>query len=297
MDNAASVVAITRVERVLRGSTRAMKRTKPNGAWPGRNGILAALPPDDYERLLPHLEPFPLPANWIVHVAGTRERYVYFPTAGIVSRYRVTEDGASAGFALTGYEGMIGVASFLGGASTPSQAEVLCAGHSLRVEADRLASAFEREGALSRLLLRYTQALIAQTGQIAVCNRHHPLDQQLSRWILSCLDRLPSNVLPMTHERIADMLGVRREGVTEAAGRLQLAGLIQCRRGRIVVPDRRSLETSACECYTVVAREYNRLLRRDMPSELPAHAARVMAGVRDGPRSRHGETVRSVHAP
>jgi CRP-like cAMP-binding protein len=276
----------------LRGGKEAMKRIEPKRAWPGRNGILAALPPDDYERLLPHLEPFPLPANWIVHVAGTRERHVYFPTAGIVSRYHTTEGGASAGFAVTGREGMIGVASFLGGASTPSQAEVLCAGFSFRVETDRLASAFEQKGALARLMLRYTQALIAQTGQIAVCNRHHSLEQQLARWILSCLDRLPSNELAMTQSRIADMLGVRREGVTEAAGRLQLAGLIQCRRGRIVVPDRRRLEQSACECYAVVAREYDRLLRCDMPSTV----ARA-TGATDGSGNRHGETNGSVHAP
>jgi CRP-like cAMP-binding protein len=274
-----------------------MSRITPALALPAHNRILAALPPEDYERLLPDLEPFPLPSNWIVHVAGTRERHVYFPTAGIVARYQVTEGGASAGFAVTGNEGVIGVASFLGGASTPSQADVLCAGHSFRVEADRLARAFEHGGALPRLLLRYTDALIAQTGQIAVCNRHHSLEQRFSRWILSCLDRLPSHEVTMTQKRIADMLGVRREGVTEVAGRLEDAGLIRCRRGRIVVPDRRRLEGRVCECYAVVAREYDRLVRPERPSAPRTNAMRAVTGGRYGPGHRHGETPGNAHAP
>ena len=193
--------------------------------------------------------------------AGSRRLTATSLTAGIVSRFYVTENGASAGFAVTGSEGVIGVASFLGGESTPSQAVVLSAGYAYRLGADLLKNEFEHDGPLPHLLLRYTQALIAQTGQIAVCNRHHSLEQRLCRWILSCLDRLPSNELTMTQELIADMLGVRREGVTEAAGKLQKAGLIHYSRGRIAVLDRPQLEARVCECYAVVKREYDRLLR------------------------------------
>jgi CRP-like cAMP-binding protein len=215
----------------------------------------------DYERLLPDLEPVRLPLGWTVHGAGDREKYLYFLTAGIVSRFYVTQNGASAEFAVTGSEGVIGVASFLGGEIAPSQAVVLSAGYAYRLQADLLKNEFEHGGPLPHLLLRYTQALIAQTGQIAVCNRLHSLKQQLCRWILSCLDRLPSNELTMTHEVIADMLGVRRGGVTEAAGYLHKAGLIHYSRGRIAVLDRSQLEAQACECYAVVKREYERLLR------------------------------------
>ena len=197
---------------------------------PRENHLLAALPLQDYERVLPYLEPVPLPLGWIVHRAGDQEKYLYFVTAGIVSRLYVTGNGASVEFAVTGAEGVIGVASFLGGESTPSQAVVLSAGYSYRLAADLLKSEFGHDGPLPRLLLRYTQALIAQTGLIAVCNRHHSLEQQFCRWILACLDRLPSDELTMTHERIGHMLGVRRESVSEAAGELQGAGLIHCRR-------------------------------------------------------------------
>jgi CRP-like cAMP-binding protein len=230
----------------------------PHG--PRENHLLAALPPEDYEPLLPDLEPVSLPLGWTVHHAGDRERYLYFLTAGIVSRFYVTQNGASADFAVTGSEGVIGIASFLGGGSTPSQAVVLSAGYAYRLGADRLHDEFEHGGALPSLLLRYTQALIAQTGQIAVCNRHHSLEQRLCRWILSCLDRSPSSVLTMTHELIAHMLGVRREGVTEATGKLQRAELIHCSRGHIEVLDRRQMEAQVCECYAVVKREYDRLL-------------------------------------
>jgi CRP-like cAMP-binding protein len=213
---------------------------------------------EHYERLLPDLEPVPLPLGWTVHGAGDREKYLYFLTAGIVSRFYVTESGASAESAVTGSEGVIGVASFLGGESTPSQAVVLSAGYAYRLGTNLLSN--EHDGPLPHLLLRYTQALIAQTGQIAVCNRHHSLEQRLCRWILSCLDRLPSNELTMTQELIADMLGVRRVGVTRAAGKLQRAGLIHASRGHIAVLDRPQLEAQACECYAVVKREYERLL-------------------------------------
>jgi CRP-like cAMP-binding protein len=227
---------------------------------PRQNQVLAALPPEDYERLLPDLEPISLPLGCTVHRAGEREKYLYFLTAGIVSRFCMTETGASAEYAVTGSEGVIGVAAFLGGDSTPCQAEVLSAGYAYRLGADRVKSEFERSGPLPQLLLRYTQALIAQTAQIAVCNRHHTLEQRLCRWILSCLDRVPANELTMTQELIANMLGVRREGVTEAAGKLQKAGLIHYSRGHIAVVDRPRLEARVCECHAVVKREYDRLL-------------------------------------
>ena len=227
---------------------------------PRQNHLLAALPVKDYARLLPALEPVPLPLGWAVHNAGDREKYLYFLTAGIVSRFYVMENGASAEFSVTGNEGVIGIASFLSGGSTPGQAVVLSPGYAYRLGADMLKSEFEHDSPLAHLLLRYIQALIVQTGQTAVCNRHHSLEQQLCCWLLSCLDRLPSNEMTMTQEHIADMLGVRREGVTEAAGRLQKAGLIQHSRGHIAVIDRPRLEAHACECYAVVKREYGRLL-------------------------------------
>jgi CRP-like cAMP-binding protein len=227
---------------------------------PRQNQLLAALPVDDYERLLPDLDPVPLPPGWTVHGAGERRDYLYFITAGIVSRFYVMENGASAELAITGNEGVVGVASVLGGESSLSQSVVVSAGHAYRVRTDLLKNELEHDGPLLRLLLRYTQALIAQAGQIAVCNRHHPLKQHLCRWILSCLDRLPSNELAVTHELMAQMLGVRREGVSEAVGKLQRAGLISHHRGQIAVLDRALLEAQACECYAVVKREYERLL-------------------------------------
>jgi CRP-like cAMP-binding protein len=226
---------------------------------PRLNRLLAALPRKDYERLLPDLEPVPLPLGLTLHRAGDLEKHLYFLTAGIVSRYYVTESGASAAFAITGSEGVIGVASFLGGESTPSQAEVLSAGYAYRLGIGRLKREFEHVGALPHLLLRYTQALITQTTQTAVCNRHHSVQQQLCRWILSCLDRLPSDELAMTQEKIADMLGVRREGVTDAAMRLEKTGAIHHSRGHILVLDRRALQAQACECYAAVKSEIDRL--------------------------------------
>jgi CRP-like cAMP-binding protein len=245
------------------GDWKDWKRAVSASDTPRQNHILAALPPDDYERLLPDLEPVPLPLGWTVHHARDREMYLYFLTAGVVSRFYVTQNGASAEFAVTGSEGVIGVASFLGGESTPSEAVVLGAGFAYRVSSKSVKREFERSAALRRLLLRYTLALIAQTGQIAVCNRHHSLEQQLCRRILSGLDRSPSSELTMSHEQIASMLGVRREGVTAAAGNLQDAGLIHYSRGHISVLDRPRLEAKVCECYAVVKREYERLLRPD----------------------------------
>lgn len=231
-------------------------------AYPGprQNHLLAALPLAEYEHLLPDLEPVALPLGWVVHGAGKPERHLYFITAGLVSRFCVMKSGASAEFVVTGREGVIGVASFLGGESTPSGAVVLSAGHAYRLEAELLRTGNGRDGALARLLMRYIQAMISQAGQTGVCNRHHSLEQQMCRWILLCLDRLPSNELAMTHELIAHMLGVRRESVTQIAGNLQRRGLIRCRRGHLVVVDRPGLEARACECYEVVKREYDRLL-------------------------------------
>jgi len=236
---------------------------------PRQNHLLAALPPEDYDRLVPDLEPVSLPLGCTVHGAGDRETHLYFLTAGIVSLFHVMENGASAEFAIAGSEGVIGVALFLGGQSTPSQAMVLSAGHAYRLSAQLLKNEFEHGGPLPHLLLRYTQALITQTGQTAVCNRHHSVDQQLCRWLLLSLDRLSSNEVAMTQERIASMLGVRREGVTEAAGHLQAAGLIHYRRGHITVLDRPLLEKRVCECYAAVKRETDRLL----PDEI-AHGFR-----------------------
>ena len=255
---------------------------------PKQNHILAALPPEDLERLLPDLELVPLPLGWAVHGAGQRQKYLFFLTDGIVSRGYVTETGASAAFAITGNEGVIGVASFLGGESTPSQAAVISPGCGYRLEAGLLKKEFEHDGPLSHLLLRYTQALIAQTGRIVVCNRRHSLEQQLCRLILSCLDRLPSNELIMTQEILAAMLGVRRESVTEAAGRLQHSGLIQYHRGHIAVLDRGQLEARACECYGVVKKEYDRLL---FPEYSIGHAGAQRAG------RRHRHTSVQVSHP
>lgn len=227
---------------------------------PEQNHLLAALAQPDFDRLLPYLYPVSLPAGWAVHGAGGRERHLYFLTSGIVSRIFISENGASTGFAITGSEGAIGVASFLGGESVPSQAVVLSAGYAFRLSADVLAAEFDSFGPLAQILLRYTQSLITQMMLTAACYRHHSLEQQLCRWILACLDRLPGNELGMTQERIADMLGVRREGVAEAAGHLRSAGLIRYGRGHIEVLDRRRLEDRACECYAAVKRECSRLL-------------------------------------
>lgn len=237
---------------------------------PRQNRILAALPREDYERLLPDLEPVPLPLGCAVDRAGDRKKYLYFLTAGTVSRVCVTQSRQQAELSVTGSEGAIGIALLLGGESTPGQAVVLSAGFAYRLGADQVKEEFKRSGPLQHVLLHYIQALIAQIGQIAVCNRHHSLEQQLCRWILSNLDRLPSNALTMTQEMIAEMLGVSRGGVTEAAGKLQKAGLIQYSRGRIAVLDRPRLEARACECYAVVKREYDRLLPEHRPAEVAA---------------------------
>src|SRR2546423_3315381 len=231
-------------------------------AWqtPSQNRLLAALPAADLARLQPHLELVPLPLGWAVYEAGGTQGYVYFPTDSIVSLLYVMEDGASAEIAVTGNEGLVGIALFMGGETTPSRAVVQSAGEAYRLKGELLKREFERGAELQHLLLRYTQALITQMAQTAVCNRHHSLEQQLCRWLLLSLDRLPSNELTMTQELIANMLGVRREGVTEAAGKLQASGLIQYSRGKITVLDRPRLEEQVCECYAVVKREDDRLM-------------------------------------
>jgi CRP-like cAMP-binding protein len=232
----------------------------PGPDKPQHNHLLAALPAADYGRLLPRLELVPLPLGWAVYEAGHTQGYVYFPTTAIVSMLYVMEDGASASIAVVGNDGIVGIALFMGGETTPSRAVVQSAGHGYRLKAAILKKEFERGGALQHLLLRYTQALITQMAQTAVCNRHHSVEQQLCRWLLLSLDRLSSRELKMTQELIANMLGVRREGVTEAAGNLQRGRLIRYNHGRITVLDRPGLETRVCECYAVVKREYDRLL-------------------------------------
>lgn len=227
---------------------------------PRQNHLLAVLPVADFERLLPHLKLVPLPLGEVLYESGIELRYVYFPTDSIVSLLYVMEDGDSAEIAVVGNEGVIGISLFMGGETTPSRAVVQSAGHAYRLRGQTLKQEFIRGAAMQHLLLRYTQALLTQMAQTAVCNRHHSLDQQLCRWLLLSLDRLASNELVMTQELIANMLGVRREGVTEAAGKLQQAGLIHYSRGHITVIDRAGLEARTCECYAVVKKECDRLL-------------------------------------
>jgi CRP-like cAMP-binding protein len=226
---------------------------------PRHNHLLAALPQAEWQRWLPQLEPVSLPLGFVVYESGSTLSHVYFPTTAIVSLLYVMENGASAEIAVVGNEGLVGVALFMGGESTPSRAVVQSAGEGFRLKAQALKDDFNRPPVL-HLLLRYTQALITQMAQTAVCNRHHSLDQQLCRWLLLSLDRLAGNELVMTQELIANMLGVRREGVTEGALKLQSAGLIRYARGHIVILDRHGLEQRTCECYAVVRREYDRLL-------------------------------------
>ncbi len=227
---------------------------------PSENQLLATLPAADRERLQAHLELVPLGLGEVLYESGTRLRHVYFPTDSIVSLLYTMADGASAEIAVVGNEGLVGVSLFMGGETTPSRAVVQSAGNAYRLAGKLLKEEFARAGVMQHLLLLYTQALLTQMAQTAVCNRHHSLDEQLCRWLLLSLDRLPSNQLVMTQELIANMLGVRREGVTEAAGKLQNAGLIRYSRGHITILDRAGLEGRACECYAVVKKESDRLL-------------------------------------
>jgi len=232
---------------------------------PKQNHVLAALPADDYARLLPDLELIAMPLGWPIYESGGHLSYLYFPTTSLVSLLYVMEDGASAEIAITGNCGLVGISLFMGGETTPSRAVVQSAGNGYRLKASVVKREFATGGHLQHLALRYTQALITQMAQTAVCNRHHALDQQLCRWLLLSLDRLQGNELVMTQELIANMLGVRREGVTEAAGKLQADGLIQYSRGHIKVLDRARLEQRVCECYAVVKKEYDRLLPYNIP--------------------------------
>ncbi|MDE2371176.1 MAG: Crp/Fnr family transcriptional regulator [Burkholderiales bacterium] len=227
---------------------------------PHANHLLAALPPDEWARWQAHLELVDLPLGTVIYESGRVLGHVYFPADAIVSLLYVMENGASAEIAVVGNEGVVGISLFMGGGSTPSRAVVQSAGKGWRFAANRIKEEFNRSGPVMHLMLRYTQALITQMAQTAVCNRHHTLDQQLCRWLLLSLDRLQGNELHMTQELIANMLGVRREGVTESALQLQSQGLIRYSRGHIQVLDRPGLERRTCECYAVVKREYDRLL-------------------------------------
>jgi CRP-like cAMP-binding protein len=227
---------------------------------PNQNHLLAALPTAEFERLAPHLELVPMPLGEMLYEPGGQLRHAYFPTTSIASLHYVMESGASAETAGVGNEGVVGISLFMGGDTTPSSAVVQTAGHAYRLEGRLLKQEFNRAGLMQHLMLRYTQALITQMAQTAACNRHHSVEQQLCRWLLLTLDRMPTNELIMTQELVASMLGVRREGITEAAGKLQHAGFIRYRRGHIAVLERSGLEARACECYAVVKKELSRLL-------------------------------------
>jgi len=232
----------------------------PSPHNPSQNYLLAALPTAEFERLAAHLELVPLPLGEVLYEPGGQLQHAYFPTTAIVSLPYVRESGASAETAGVGNEGVVGISLFMGGDTTPSSAVVQTAGHAYRLESRRLKDEFKRGGLMQHLMLRYTQALITQVTQTAVCNRHHSVEQQLCRWLLLTLDRVATRELVMTQELVASMLGVRREGITEAAGKLKHAGLISYRRGHISVLERSGLETRVCECYAVVKKELGRLL-------------------------------------
>ena len=232
---------------------------------PKQNRLLATLPEAELQRWLPHLELVDMQLGDVLYESGDTLAHAYFPVTAIVSLLYVMQDGASAEIAVVGNEGMLGVSLFMGGGSTASRAVVQSAGVGFRLRAQLMKVEFDRAGTVLHLLLRYTQALITQMSQTAVCNRHHSLDQQLCRWLLLSLDRLQGNELIMTQELIANMLGVRREGVNEGALKLQQAGLIRYGRGHITVLDRKGLGERSCECYSVVKKEYDRLLPFNMP--------------------------------
>jgi CRP-like cAMP-binding protein len=246
---------------------------------PSQNHLLAALPAAVTAHIFPHLEWVPMPLGHVLYESGVQMRHVYFPTTAIVSLLYVMEDGASAEIAIVGNEGIVGVSLFMGGETTPSRAVVQSAGYAYRLPRQWLKDEFSLAGEMQVLLLRYTQALLTQMAQTAVCNRHHTLDQQFCRWLLMSLDRLPGNELVMTQELIANMLGVRREGVTEAAGNVQKAGLITYHRGHIAVLDRAGLEARACECYTVVKKEFDRLLPYPVVPGKTSDASRASASL------------------
>lgn len=227
---------------------------------PLQNHLLAALPEEIFKRLMLHLEYVPMLLGDVLYESGGRLQHVYFPTTAILSLHYVMENGSTAEIAGVGNEGVLGISLFMGGNTTPSRATVQTGGHGYRLKAQLMMDEFDLAGPMMRLMLRYTQALITQMSQTAVCNRHHSVEQQLCRWLLLTLDRLPGSELTITQELIAGMLGVRREGVTESAGNLQRASIIRYRRGHITVLDRPGLEAHACECYDVVKKEFHRLL-------------------------------------
>jgi len=256
---------------------------------PNQNHLLAALPTAEFERLAPHLEPVELLLGDVLYESGGQLQHFYFPTTAILSLHYVMENGSSCEIAGVGNEGVLGISLFMGGNTTPSRAVVQTGGQGYRVRAPLVMEEFNRAGLMQRLMLRYTQALITQMSQTAACNRHHSLVQQLCRWLLLTLDRMPTNELIMTQELVASMLGVRREGVTEAAGKLQQAGVISYRRGHITVLDRAGLESQVCECYQVVKKEFARLLpdvlqRQDIST--PSRTAPAQADVRAIERTR-----------
>ena len=253
-----------------------MRSAAPPVHSPNQNHLLAALPKAEFDRLAPHLELVPMRLGEILYEPGGQLQHAYFPTTSIVSLHYVIESGASAEIAGVGNEGVVGISLFMGGNTTPSAAVVQTAGHAYRLERRRLKEEFDRAGAVLRLLLRYTQALITQMTQTAVCNRHHSVEQQLCRWLLVTLDRVPSGELTMTQELVASMLGVRREGITEAAGRLRDDGLIGYRRGHISVLEREGIETRSCECYGVVKVEFDRLMS-DLPRVETLHVVGTSA--------------------
>ena len=241
---------------------------------PNQNHLLAALPAAEFERLAPRLELVPMLLGETLYEPGGQLSHVYFPTTAIVSLLYIMESGVSAEIAGVGNEGVLGISLFMGGDTTPSSAVVQTAGHGYRLQGRLLKEEFNRAGLMQRLLLRYTQALVTQMFQTGACNRHHSIEQQLCRWLLLTLDRLPTNELIMTQELVASALGVRREGITEAAGKLQRAGIISYRRGHISVLKRSGLETGACECYAVVKKELGRLLSDVQYRQIPVAVAR-----------------------
>jgi CRP-like cAMP-binding protein len=245
----------------------------PSLPSPSQNHLIAALPPAEFESLAAHLELVQLPLGKMLYEPGTQLQHAYFPTTAIVSLHYVTESGASAETAGVGNEGLVGISLFMGGDTTSSSAVVQTAGQAYRLERRKLKQEFDRGGFLQRLLLRYTQALMTQMSQTAACNRHHSVEQQLCRWLLLTQDRMATRELVITQELIAGMLGVRREGVTEAAGNLQRAGVISYRRGHISVLDRTGLESRSCECYAVVKKELNRLLSDVQHRQIDSAAA------------------------
>jgi CRP-like cAMP-binding protein len=239
--------------------------------YPKQNHLLAALPEESYSRLHGDLELVAMPLGWVLSESGGNIKNVYFPTSSIVSLLYVTTNGASSEIAVAGIEGMIGISIFLGNRGASNRAIVQSAGHGYRLNRESAQREFALGGVFQGLVLRYTQSLMTQMGQTAVCNRHHSIDQQLCRWLLLSIDRVSGNELIMTQELIANMLGVRREGVTEAAGKLQAAGLIRYQRGRITMLDRSTMEARVCECYSVVKREFERLMGVSLPPKPTSH--------------------------